>query len=92
VKGGSNTSTVTLRIVEGDKKRSLKYETVKYGHESEGTRTPERLHWRGPAACTKDRPVISSERAPQETIPHLSQCNKYLVMSPSSGSTPRLTD
>jgi hypothetical protein len=36
VEVGSNTSTVTLRVVEGDEKGSLKYETVKYGHESSG--------------------------------------------------------
>jgi hypothetical protein len=40
---GSNTSTVTLRVVGGDKKGSLKSETVKYGHESHGTRTQEGL-------------------------------------------------
>jgi hypothetical protein len=45
---------------------SLKYETVKYGHESQGNRTRERLHWRGPAAYIKDRPILSSERAPQK--------------------------
>jgi hypothetical protein len=32
----SNTSTVTLRVVGGDEKESLKSETVKYGHESQG--------------------------------------------------------
>jgi hypothetical protein len=63
VKVGSNTSTVTLRVVGGDEKVSLKYETVKYGHENKGTRTQEALRWRGPVACTRDRPVISSERA-----------------------------
>jgi hypothetical protein len=31
----------------GDEKGSLKSETVKYGHESQGTRTEERLRWRG---------------------------------------------
>jgi hypothetical protein len=36
---GSNTSTVTLRIVGGYEKGSLESETVKYGHESFGTRT-----------------------------------------------------
>jgi hypothetical protein len=41
---------------------SLKYETVKYGHESHGTRTREWLRWRGPAAIINDRPVLSSER------------------------------
>jgi hypothetical protein len=66
VEAGSNTSTVTLRVVGGDEKGSLKSETVKYGHESQGTRTRERLRWKGPAAYTKDRPVLSSERALQE--------------------------
>jgi hypothetical protein len=34
VEAGSNTSTVTLRVVGGDGKESLKSKTVKYGHES----------------------------------------------------------
>jgi hypothetical protein len=63
VEAGSNTSTVTLRVVRGDEKGSLKSETVKYGRESQGTRTEERLCWRGPTAYTKERPVLSSERA-----------------------------
>jgi hypothetical protein len=66
VKAGSNISTVTLRIVGGDEKRSLKSETVTYGHESQGTRTRERLCWRGPAAYSKHRPILSCERAPQK--------------------------
>jgi hypothetical protein len=61
---GSNTSTVTLRVVGDDEKGSLKTETVKYGHESQGTRTRERLRWKGPVAYTKDRPVLSSEKVP----------------------------
>jgi hypothetical protein len=40
---GSNTSTVTLRVVGGDEKGSLKSEAVKYGQKSKGTRTQERL-------------------------------------------------
>jgi hypothetical protein len=32
---GSNTSTVTLRVVRGDEKGSLKSETVKYGREKD---------------------------------------------------------
>jgi hypothetical protein len=32
VEAGSNTSTVTLRVVGGDEKGSLKSERVKYGH------------------------------------------------------------
>jgi hypothetical protein len=43
VEAGSNTSTVTLRVVGGDEKGSLKSETVKYGRKSQGTRTRERL-------------------------------------------------
>jgi hypothetical protein len=62
VVAGSNISTVTLRVVGGDEKGSLKSETVKYGHECEGTRTGERLRWRGPPAYTKERPVVYDER------------------------------
>jgi hypothetical protein len=46
------------------RKGSLKSETVKYGRKSQGTKIRERLRWQGPAAHTKDRPVLSSERAP----------------------------
>jgi hypothetical protein len=64
VEAGSNTSPVTLPVIGGDEKRSLKSETVKYGRKSQGTRTRERLRWQGPAAYTRDRPALSSERAP----------------------------
>jgi hypothetical protein len=60
VEAGSNTSTVTLRVVGGDEKGSLKSEIVI------GTRTRERLRSQGLAAYTKDRPVLSSERAPHK--------------------------
>jgi hypothetical protein len=33
VEAESNTSTVTLRVVGGNEKGSLKFETVKFGHE-----------------------------------------------------------
>jgi hypothetical protein len=66
VEAVSNTSTVTLRVVGGDEKRSLKSGTVKYGRESQGTLTRERLRWQSPAAYTKDRPVLSSEKAPHK--------------------------
>jgi hypothetical protein len=55
-----------MRVVGGDEKGSLESETVKYGLEFQGTRTRERLRWQGPAAYTKDRPVLSSERAPHK--------------------------
>jgi hypothetical protein len=66
VEAGSNTSTVTLRVVEGDENGSLESVTVKYGLEFQRTRTRERLRWQGPAEYTKDRPVFSSERAPHK--------------------------
>jgi hypothetical protein len=47
VEVGSNTSTVTLRVVGGDEKGSIESETVKCGRESHGTRTQEWLRWRG---------------------------------------------
>jgi hypothetical protein len=59
VEAGSNTSTVTLRVVEGDEKGSLKSETVNYGHESHGSRTRKSLHWQGPGAIVNDRPALS---------------------------------
>jgi hypothetical protein len=64
VEAGSNTSTVTLRVVGGDEKGSLESETVKYGQEIQGTRTQKWLRWRGPGAFVKDRPVLSLERVP----------------------------
>jgi hypothetical protein len=71
VEAGSNTSTVTLRVVGGDEKVSLKCETVKYGRETQGARTKERLRWHGPAAYmykSQTRPLVR-EGAPQEKKP-----------------------
>jgi hypothetical protein len=59
----SNTSTVTLRVVGGYEKESLKSETVKYGHESKGARTQKGARWKGPESYTKGRPVLLSDRA-----------------------------
>jgi hypothetical protein len=39
VEAESNITTVTLRVVGGDEKGSLESVTVKYGHDSYGTRT-----------------------------------------------------
>jgi hypothetical protein len=41
---------------------------------------------------TKDRPVLSSERAPHNKKTITVKQSKYLVMSPDGGSIPRLTD
>jgi hypothetical protein len=59
VEAGSNTSTVTLRVIEGVEKGSLKY-----GRESQGIRTRERLRWQEPAAIANDRSILSSEGRP----------------------------
>jgi hypothetical protein len=66
---GWNTSTVTLRVVGGDEKGSLKTETVKYGRESQGTRTRERLRWRGPAEHKKTNPLSRQWGRPTKTRP-----------------------
>jgi hypothetical protein len=58
-----------------------KFETVIYGLEFQGTRTRERLRWQGPAAYTKGRPVLSSERAAARNNT-VTVNNKYLVMIP----------
>jgi predicted alpha/beta hydrolase len=57
---------IEYRVVGGDEKGSLKSETVKYGREYQGTQTREWLRWQRPAAYTKDRPVLSSQREPHE--------------------------
>jgi hypothetical protein len=69
VEAGSNTSTMTLRVVGGDEKGSLKTERVKFGRETQGTPAREGLRWRGPAAYKKDRTVLSLERASHKSIP-----------------------
>jgi hypothetical protein len=48
--------TVALWVVAGEEKGSLESETVKYGHESHGTRTREWMRWRGTAVIVNDRP------------------------------------
>jgi hypothetical protein len=68
------------------RKGSLKSETVTDGRKSQGTRTRERLRWQGPAAHTKDKPVLSSERAPHGiknvAVRRIPCGNKNLVASP----------
>jgi hypothetical protein len=59
--------TVRLRVIRDRVDKSLETGTVKYGREIQGTRIRERLRWRGPAAYTKHRPVLSSEWAPHKT-------------------------
>jgi hypothetical protein len=87
VEAGSNTSTVTLRVVRGDEMGSLKSETVKYGREYQGTRTQERPALARASSIYKrqTRPLVR-ESAPQKQDRNCQESNKYL------GSTPRITD
>jgi hypothetical protein len=82
----STTSTVTLRVVGGDEKGSLKYETVKDGHESQDYAGEHQQH------TQKTDPSSRQIGRPTRTRPYLSKSNKYLVMSRRWGSILRLTD
>jgi hypothetical protein len=76
VKAVSNTSTVALRVVEGDEKGSLESETVKYGR-----RVPRDLDPRMTALaragsnCKRQAHPLIRESAPQQEI-----CNCLTVM------------
>jgi hypothetical protein len=72
VDAGSSISTVTLRVVGGDEKGSLIFDTVI------GTWTWERLHWQRPVAYTKDR-LIVSRNVTLTLIPARSQLNGDLM-------------
>jgi hypothetical protein len=69
VEAGSNTSTVTLRVVVGDEKGGLESETLKYGRESQETRTRERLRWQCQQHVQKTDPSSRQRGRPRETIP-----------------------
>jgi hypothetical protein len=68
VEAGSNiftVSTVTLWVLEGDEKGSLKSETVKYGHESWETR--ERLPGEGQQQIQKTDATSRQRGRPTKT-------------------------
>jgi hypothetical protein len=60
VEAECNASTVTLLVVGGNERGSLKCETVKYDHESQGTRARERLRWRGSAVYIRKKDTWGS--------------------------------
>jgi hypothetical protein len=78
VEAGSITSTVTLRVVGSDEKGSLKSETVKYGHEFQGTRTRERLRRQGPPAASSTSTTHPHVR---EGAPQKQDCNCQTVIN-----------
>jgi hypothetical protein len=71
VEAGSNTSTVTLRVVGGDGKGILNSERIKYGHESDGTQTQERL------LCARASSIYKRQTRPlvREGAPQKQDCN-----------------
>jgi hypothetical protein len=69
VEARSNTSTVTLRVVGGDEKGSLKSETVKYGRESQGTRQEKDCAGKGQQHIQKADPTSRQRGRPTRTRP-----------------------
>jgi hypothetical protein len=78
VEAGSNTSTVTLRVVGGDEEGSLKSETVKYGRQSQKKIALARA---SSIYKRQARPLVR-EGAPQEEDRTCHTSNKDLVVSP----------
>jgi hypothetical protein len=72
VEAGSNTSTVTLRVVGGDKKGSLKCETVKYGLKSQGLEPEKHCAGKGQQHIQKTDPTSRQRGRPTRTRPQLS--------------------
>jgi hypothetical protein len=67
VVAGSNTSTVTLRVVGGEEKGSLKSETVKYGRGSQGTRKKKDCAGKGQQHIQKTDPSSRQRGCPIRT-------------------------
>jgi hypothetical protein len=82
VEAGSNTSTVTLRVVGGDEKGSPKSEAVEYGPSPKGL-GPKTALAKGQQHIQKTGPGSSSHQRWCPT--KLSNINKYLVMIPRWG-------
>jgi hypothetical protein len=66
VEAESNTSTVTLRVVGGDEKGSLKSETVEYGRKSLGTTTEKDCAGKGQRHIQKTDPSSRQRGRPTE--------------------------
>jgi hypothetical protein len=60
---GNKNGNLALQVVR------VKIETIKYAHESLGTRTRETLHLRGPTANVNYRSTFSSKRTPHNNKP-----------------------
>jgi hypothetical protein len=64
VEAGSNISIATLQVVGAEEKGSLKSETVKYGRESQGAWTQERLRWQDQQHIQKTDPSLRQRGRP----------------------------
>jgi hypothetical protein len=67
VEAGSNTSTVTLRVVGGDEKGSLKSETVKYGRSPNGLGPEKDCAGKGQRHIQKTDPSSHQRGRPTES-------------------------
>jgi hypothetical protein len=76
VEAGSNTSTVTLRVVGGDEMRSLKSETVKYDRKSQGTKTEKDCAGKGQRHIQKTNPSSRQRGRPVSFRLHMGE-NTY---------------
>jgi hypothetical protein len=66
VEAGSNTFTVTLRVVGGDEKGSLKLETVKYGPSPKGLDPRQTALARASSIYKRQTRPLVREGAPQK--------------------------
>jgi hypothetical protein len=82
VEAGLNTSTMTLRVVKGDEKGSLKSETVKYGLKSQGYSDPRKTALaRASSTYKRQTGPLVREGAPQEQDRNCHTSNKDLIVS-----------
>jgi hypothetical protein len=89
VEAGSNTSTVTLRVVGGEEKGNLRSETVKYGRKSQGTRTKKDCAGKGQRHIKRQTRPLVREGAPRNQERN---CQTYSVFRTEkiSGRKPRM--
>jgi hypothetical protein len=82
VESSSNTSAVTLRVVGGDEKGSLKSESVIYVGSRKGLGPEKDCPGKSQERIQKTYPPSHLRGRPTKTRPQLSNSKKYLFMSP----------
>jgi hypothetical protein len=86
VEAGSNTPTITTRVVGGDEKESLKSEAVKYGRKSQGARTDEDCAAKGQRHIQITDPSSRQRGRPTESR----TCQTYYIFRTEKKSGPKL--